>query len=131
MSTISGSFQAQGDASILEVSSGAVILCTTEAPGSKKCLMALDDAVSTTGESEGSDVGELEDINVHSWNTVGRRIFQSLSEIDADDDDFQVKVEPELIDVKSWGGVGSRICHRLAEFDGFESDDDFVPRTAR
>eukprot|EP00930_Biecheleria_cincta_P073338 TRINITY_DN60635_c0_g1_i1.p1 TRINITY_DN60635_c0_g1~~TRINITY_DN60635_c0_g1_i1.p1 ORF type:complete len:148 (+),score=22.32 TRINITY_DN60635_c0_g1_i1:67-444(+) len=124
MSSISG-FAVQGGASVV----GALSLEDVS-----RGAMDLKDDISTTTGSEdgGSDSECVEEINVKSWSTVGRRIHQSISELDFHDDyDLHVKLESEPVDVKSWAGVGSRIWQCLADLDSFEPEDDFVPKAVR
>ncbi|CAJ1430909.1 unnamed protein product [Effrenium voratum] len=69
-------------------------------------------------EEVGSDVStvdtddDTEEINVHAWGSVGRKIFHTLA--DLSDDEFEV--EPP-IDVKSWSAVGARIRQSLVDLD--------------
>ncbi|CAK9090822.1 unnamed protein product [Durusdinium trenchii] len=71
------------------------------------------DSTSTADTSSSENEIEREEINVHSWSLVGRKIFQSLAEMESDDE-FEVE---RPVDVKSWSAVGARIHQRLVDLD--------------
>eukprot|EP00933_Yihiella_yeosuensis_P080118 TRINITY_DN93533_c0_g1_i1.p1 TRINITY_DN93533_c0_g1~~TRINITY_DN93533_c0_g1_i1.p1 ORF type:complete len:118 (-),score=36.17 TRINITY_DN93533_c0_g1_i1:175-528(-) len=65
--------------------------------------------------------GEKEVVNVANWGSVGKRIFQRLAELDAEDP--EIIGQEEKVDVVAWGGVGAQISRVFSEFE--DSEDDF------
>ncbi|CAJ1404854.1 unnamed protein product [Effrenium voratum] len=80
------------------------------APAEKEEQLGFSEVGSDVSTVDTDD--DTEEINVHAWGSVGRKIFHTLA--DLSDDEFEV--EPP-IDVKSWSAVGARIRQSLVDLD--------------